>query len=144
MASFKKVVVIDGQGGGIGKALIEKIRSAGWSGFELVAVGTNALATSAMLKAGADAGATGESAVIWNCQDATVIMGALGILAAGSMYGELSSKMAGAIAGSSACKILIPVGKCRLEIAGLVDEALPVRIDQAAAALVKHLYPDES
>jgi hypothetical protein len=139
MAKTRKVLVIDGQGGGIGKAVIEKLRNAGFSGFELVAVGTNALATAAMLRAGADAGATGESAVIWNCRDADIVIGPLGILAAGSMYGELSCGMARAIADSAAQKILIPVGKCRLDVVGLIEEPLPVRIEQVAAALEKWL-----
>jgi NAD(P)-dependent dehydrogenase (short-subunit alcohol dehydrogenase family) len=136
---LRKIVIIDGQGGGIGRALIEKIRREGCSGIELVAVGTNALATSNMLKAGADAAATGESAIVWNCRGADIIIGALGIIAAGSMYGELSHAMAAAISASDAVKILIPVGKCHLHIVGITDEPLPVRIDQAVAMLEQWL-----
>ncbi|MCK9252147.1 MAG: DUF3842 family protein [Eubacteriales bacterium] len=134
-----KVVVIDGQGGGIGKALIEKIRRENLTGFELVAVGTNALATSNMLRAGADAGATGESAVIWNCRFADVILGAIGIIAAGSMYGELSPAMAAAIAESDAVKILIPFGKCHLQVVGTSELPLPQLVDQAVAQLTDQL-----
>lgn len=136
---LKKIVVIDGQGGGIGKAVIEKIRRDGCPGIELIAVGTNALATSNMLRAGADAAATGEAAIVWNCRSADVIIGAIGIIAAGSMYGELSHAMAAAISASDAVKILIPVGKCRLQVVGVADEPLPVRIDQAVAMLEQWL-----
>ncbi|NLO34939.1 MAG: DUF3842 family protein [Clostridiaceae bacterium] len=136
-----KVVIIDGQGGGIGKALIEKIRRENLTGFELVAVGTNALATSNMLRAGADAGATGESAVIWNCRSADVILGAIGIIAAGSMYGELSPAMATAIAEADAVKILIPFGKCHLQVVGIGDLPLPQLVDRAVALLADQLSP---
>ena len=135
----KRVLVVDGQGGGIGKSIIEKIRREQLTGFELIAVGTNALATAAMLKAGADAAASGESAVIWNSRKATWIIGAIGIIAAGSMYGELSTGMAEAIAGSDAMKILIPVNKCHLQIAGITDEPLPLRIEQAVDLLRRQL-----
>jgi hypothetical protein len=134
-----RIVVIDGQGGGIGRAVIEKIRREMSDGYELIAVGTNVLATAAMLKAGADQGASGESAVIWNCRQADLIVGAIGIVAAGSMYGELSPAMATAVGASDAEKILIPVSKCRLQIAGIADEPLPVRIDQAAALVRRFL-----
>ncbi|MDW7656339.1 MAG: DUF3842 family protein [Bacillota bacterium] len=134
-----KIVIIDGQGGGIGKAVIEKIRRQDCSGIELIAVGTNALATSNMLRAGADAAATGESAIVWNCKTADIIIGAIGIIAAGSMYGELSHKMAAAISASNAVKILIPVGKCHLQVVGVTDEPLPVRIDQVVAMLEQWL-----
>ena len=138
-AKTSKIIVIDGQGGGIGKAVIEQIRRQTGAGIELIAVGTNALATSNMLRAGADAAATGESAIIWNCRHADVIIGAIGIIAAGSMYGELSPGMAAAISASDAVKILIPVGKCRLQVVGVADEPLPVRIDQAVSLLEKWL-----
>ncbi len=137
--NLKKVLIIDGQGGGIGKALIEKIRKDEIHGIFLIAVGTNALATANMLKAGADAAATGESAVLWNCRHADFILGALGMIAAGSMYGELSPAMASAISSSDAVKILIPIGKCRLEVVGVEDEPLPLRIEKATALLAQYL-----
>jgi hypothetical protein len=135
----KRVLVIDGQGGGIGRAVIEKIRRDQMTGMELVAVGTNALATAQMLKAGADAGASGESAVIWNCRQADLIVGAIGIVSAGSMLGELSPAMAEAIGASQAVKILIPLNKCHLQVAGVSDDALPVRIDQAVEMVRQYL-----
>ena len=136
---MKRILIIDGQGGGIGRTLIEKIRLEQLNGVELIAVGTNALATSQMLRAGADAGASGESAVIWNCRQADIIVGAIGIIAAGSMMGELSPAMAEAIGSSPAVKILIPLNKCHLQVAGLSDEPLPVRIDQAVELIRQHL-----
>ncbi len=136
---MKRILIIDGQGGGIGRTLIEKIRQEQLAGVELIAVGTNALATSQMLRAGADAGASGESAVIWNCRQADIIVGAIGIIAAGSMMGELSPAMAEAIGSSQAVKILIPLNKCHLQVAGLSDEPLPVRIDQAVELIRQHL-----
>ena len=127
----------------MGRAIIERIRKEGLGGFELIAVGTNALATSQMIKAGADAGATGESAVIWNCSRADLIVGAIGILAAGSMLGELSPAMAAAIGGSNALKILIPLNKCHLQVAGVSGDNLPARLDQAVALVRQALVAQE-
>lgn len=136
---MKRILVIDGQGGGLGRAIIEKIRREQLSGFELIAIGTNALATAQMLKAGADAGATGESAVKWNCSRADMIVGAIGIVAAGSMLGELSPGMAEAIGTSQAVKILVPLNKCHLQVAGVSGDSLPVRIDQAVELIRQNL-----
>ena len=85
----------------------------------ITALGTNALATSAMLKAGADEGATGENAIVYNADKVDAIVGVVGILAANSMLGELSPAMAAAIAGSSALKVLIPLNKCCIQVAGI-------------------------
>ncbi|MBR5468376.1 MAG: DUF3842 family protein, partial [Firmicutes bacterium] len=85
-----EILVIDGQGGGIGKALVEKIKSKLGAQHKVMAVGTNAMATSAMLKAGADNIATGENAVIFNSKRADIIVGSLGIISANSMFGELT------------------------------------------------------
>ena len=95
-----KIVVIDGQGGSLGKAITEKIKSR--YNCEIYAIGTNSIATSAMLKAGADCGATGENPVIVNSRDADVIIGPIGIIAANSLLGEITPKMAAAIAFSEA------------------------------------------
>ena len=115
-----KIVVIDGQGGGFGRALIEKLRAGGCTG-EILAGGNNAAATGAMIKAGASAGATGENAVIVNARRADVIAGPLGIVMANSMMGECSPAMALAVADSPARKVLIPVSKCGVQI-GAVPE----------------------
>ena len=125
------LVVIDGQGGGFGRALIEALRAQGVTQ-QIVAVGTNALATSAMLKAGADAGATGENAVIVNAARARVLAGPIGIVMSGSMLGECSPAMARAVAESPAQKVLIPVVKCGAHVAGLPEKPLAQYIADAA------------
>lgn len=126
-----EIVVIDGQGGGFGRALIEALR-AGGEKRRIVAVGMNALATAAMLKAGADAGATGENAVLVNAARADVIAGPVGIVLSGSMLGECSPAMACAVAESAAQKVLIPVVKCGAHIAGLPEKPLAQYIADAA------------
>jgi hypothetical protein len=124
-----KIVVIDGQGGRIGKALIEQIRACG-KVCEITAIGTNSLATSAMLKAGADMGATGENPVIINVRGADVILGPIGIIAADSMLGEITPRMAEAVGQSPARKILVPVNRC-FEVAGVRDMSLSDYVSQA-------------
>lgn len=114
-----KIVVIDGQGGSLGRALVEGIK--GLDGCEIYAVGTNSIATSAMLKGGADFGATGENPVAVNCRDADIIAGPIGIIAADSLLGEITDKMAAAVAKSGAVKVLIPVSRCSVHIAGARD-----------------------
>ena len=112
-----RVLVIDGMGGGIGRAVIEGLVALG--GVFITAVGTNSLATAAMLKAGASAAATGENAVVFNAARADCIVGVVGIIAANSMHGEVSPKMAEAVSLSCAHKILIPMEKCSISIAGV-------------------------
>ena len=114
-----KIVVIDGQGGSLGRALVEGIK--GLYGCEIYAVGTNSIATSAMLKSGADFGATGENPVVVNCRDADIIAGPIGIIAADSLLGEITEKMAAAVAKSGAVKVLIPVSRCSVTVAGVQD-----------------------
>ena len=130
-----RIVVIDGQGGGFGRALIEKLRAAGCRQ-EIIAVGTNAMATSAMLKAGATAGATGENAVIVNAGQADVLAGPLGLVMANSLLGECSPAMALAVANSTAQKVLIPAGKCGAAIAGLPELPLADYIADAAKKIL--------
>jgi len=124
-------------GGGIGKAIIEKIKT-GLAGVEVMAVGTNAIATTAMLKAGADNGATGENAVIYNATNVDYIMGVMGIAFANSMHGEVSPKMAEAISLSRAHKILIPIDKCSVTVAGVTAATMHEYISDAVDKLRKH------
>lgn len=128
------VLVVDGQGGGIGKSLIEAMLAAGISA-EIIAAGTNSAATSAMRKAGASAAATGENAVVYNAARADIIMGGLGIIAANAMLGEISPAMAAAISGSNAVKVLLPLNRCNLRVCGASKEPLPVQIELAVAEL---------
>ncbi|NLD50623.1 MAG: DUF3842 family protein, partial [Clostridiaceae bacterium] len=126
-----RIAVIDGQGGGMGKAIVEKLRCELGATVEIIALGTNALATSLMLKAGADEGASGENAIVVNSRKVDVIMGAVGIVAANSMLGELTPLMAKAIAESAARKILVPLNRCNIYIAGVRNEPLPHHINDA-------------
>lgn len=112
-----KIVVIDGQGGKMGQILIEELKEA-LPNYELIAIGTNSIATSAMLRAGADFGATGENAVIYNCAGADIIVGPLGIVVANSFLGEITPKMALAVGKSRAQKFLIPINKCNNRVVG--------------------------
>lgn len=135
------LLVIDGQGGGLGRAIVERLRREFAEEIELTAVGTNAFAAQAMMKAGADAAASGDSAVVYNCRKADLIIGPIGILTAGSMLGELSPAMAAAIADSPAEKVLIPLSRCHLQVVGVSEESMPVRLDQMIA-LVRRLMAD--
>lgn len=128
-----RITVIDGQGGKIGKAIIEKIREKNIAS-EITAVGTNSLATSQMLKAGADNAATGENPVVISCRKADVIMGPIGIMVADSMLGEITPKMAEAVGQSDARKILVPVNRC-FEVAGVKDMSLSQYIEEAVRLL---------
>ena len=115
-----KVVVIDGQGGNIGKRIVEEIKASGIQS-EVMAIGTNSTATATMMKGGADIGATGENPVVLASRDADIIIGPIGIIMADSMYGEITPKMAESVGASKARKILIPINKC-VTVAG-VDES---------------------
>ena len=128
------VVVIDGQGGKLGQLFIERVRAAGLS-CRLTAVGTNSLATAAMLKAGADAGATGENPVLVACRTADVIVGPIGILSADSLLGEITPAMAVAVGQSQAKKLLLPVNQCNNIVVGTQDLSLSRLMDQAVELL---------
>lgn len=131
-----KIAVIDGQGGGIGKAIIEKIRESMGEQPEIIALGTNAMATAAMLKAGANEGASGEHAISYNVRNVDVITGPIGILNANAMLGEISPAIASAIGESKAVKILIPLNKCKINVAGVQVKPLPHYIHDALEILI--------
>ena len=117
-----KILVIDGQGGKMGKAIVEQLVKAGYKD-DVIAVGTNAVATAAMIKAGV-AGATGENPVKVNAAKADYIIGPMGIIAANSLLGEITPAMALAVSESGARKLLIPVSKCNIQIMGTVDKPM--------------------
>ncbi|GAB6179871.1 DUF3842 family protein [Desulfotomaculum defluvii] len=126
-----RIAVIDGQGGGIGKAVVSKLRQAFEDSIEIVALGTNSLATSLMLKSGANEGATGENAIVYNVSRVDFIVGPVAIVCANSLLGELTPLMAKAIAESPAKKVLIPLNRCNLTVAGVETKPLPHYIDDA-------------
>ncbi|NLP14960.1 MAG: DUF3842 family protein [Clostridium sp.] len=134
-----RIAVIDGQGGGIGKSIVEKLRKELPDDVPIIALGTNVAATSLMLKAGANEGASGENAIVYNVPKVDIILGAIGIIVANSMMGELTPLMAEAIGSSPAKKILIPVNKCNIEVAGVMNETLPQHIDNAIYIVKKHI-----
>lgn len=129
-----KILIIDGQGGGIGRALAEKLKQAKVDA-ELIGVGTNSAATTALLKAGVDGAATGENAVIYQASHADVITGSTGILSTNAMLGEISPAMVAAISASEALKVLIPLNQCNIRISGVIDQPLPDKIDAAVAEI---------
>lgn len=129
------ILVVDAQGGGIGKMLVAAIKQ-NLPGAEVTAVGTNTAATSAMLKAGADVAATGENAVVVGARSADVIVGPVGIAIADSLHGEITPRMAVAIGRSAARRILIPLNQCNNIIAG-VSGMTPARLVQSVLEILK-------
>ncbi|HBT48206.1 MAG TPA: hypothetical protein DEA73_10095 [Peptococcaceae bacterium] len=130
-----RIAVVDGQGGGIGKHITSKIRKELPPEVEILALGTNAMATAAMLKAGANEGATGENAVVRNACRVDVIVGSLAIVLAESMLGEVTPRMAASIAASPALKLLLPLNRAGVEVVGVKEEPLPHLIDALVVRL---------
>lgn len=131
-----RIAVIDGQGGGLGKNIVARIKKE-FDNAEIIGVGTNSIATSSMMKAGATYGATGENAIIYNCKKADVIVGALGVGFANSMHGEISPLMANAVSISDAYKILIPISKCNVSIIGVMEKTMFQYIEDMIVELKK-------
>jgi hypothetical protein len=136
------ILVIDGQGGGLGKQLVAAIRAA-CPEADLTAVGTNSMAASAMLKAGAQRVATGENAVVVNCRRADIIVGPLGIVIADALLGEITPAMATAVCQASAKRVLVPVNHCDNYIVGVPEQPIG-RLVAAAADKVRVLCGGES
>lgn len=133
------MLVLDGQGGGIGAQLVKLLVPRLPAPCRLLCVGTNVLATSAMLKAGASQGATGENAVVYNAARADLILGPIGILLANGILGEVSPAMAAAVSGSAAEKILIPSSTCGVYVAGTEERRTEDYLRQAAELALQKL-----
>lgn len=137
-----RILIIDGQGGGIGARLVSLLRPRLPEGCELLCAGTNSLATNAMLKAGAARGATGENALCYNAQRADLILGPIGVILANGIMGEVSPAVASAVSGAECVKILIPSPTCGTLIAGTEDcrleEYLRRAVELAIQELPKH------
>ncbi len=134
---MKKVVVIDAQGGGLGAAVVKKLCEKYEGRIEILALGTNVVATSAMRKSGAKLCATGENAITFNVKTCDIIIGGVGIIAASGMLGEITPAMACAIAQSSGDKILIPISRCSITIAGTSKLDAKELIDSAIAKVAE-------
>jgi len=132
-----KVLVIDGQGGGLGRQLVSTLAAA-CPEAELTAVGTNSLAANAMLKAGASRAATGENAVVVNCRRADIIVGPIGIVIADALLGEITPAMAAAVCQSGARRVLVPINHCENYVVGVPDQPVS-QLVAAAAQKVKEL-----
>ena len=131
-----KILIVDGQGGGIGRQLVEALKREGER--DITCVGTNAIATSAMLRAGATRAATGENAAIVACREAEVIVGPIGIVVADALLGEVTPRMAAAVGQSRARKVLIPVNQCGNFIVGVpAGQTTAQLVAQAVEAILR-------
>lgn len=127
----KRICIIDGQGGGIGATLIKYLKEAFKEDIELIALGTNAIATAQMLKAGANKGASGENAICYTARQADVIIGSIAVGWANAMLGEVTPKMAEAVSSSWALKIFLPLSQEKVEIIGIQKAPLPHLVQEA-------------
>ncbi len=138
----KTVLVVDGQGGRIGRLLIEKMKALDLP-IKIIAVGTNSIATAGMIKGGAENAATGENPVVAACRYADVIMGPLGIVVADALLGEVTPAMAEAIGKSRARKILVPMNKCDIQVAGVSPMPIGDVVEEAVRLLQKYFDGQE-
>jgi len=139
---LQRICVIDGQGGGIGSAVIKKLKDLFGETVEIIALGTNAIATAQMLKAKANRGASGENAIVQTTGKVDIIIGTVGIIVANAMMGEVTPKMAEAVANSPAKKLLIPLTQENIEIIGLPPTPLPHLIETLLQENLKNFYDE--
>ena len=133
-----RVLIIDGQGGGMGRGLVEAVKKA-WPDLRIRALGTNALATAAMLKAGADDGATGENAIVVNVARADVVLGPVGVAVPNGLLGEVTPRMAEAVGASEAVKILLPSQRCNIRLAVGPSQPMQFYLQEALRLLEEEL-----
>jgi hypothetical protein len=140
---LKMICVIDGQGGGIGSVVIKKLKEAFGESIEIVALGTNAIATAQMLKAKANRGASGENAIVQTVSKADAIVGSLSIVLAHAMMGEVTPQMAAAVSQSDAPKFLLPLNQEQVTLAGASSLPLPHLVDELVDIHIrKYIGPD--
>jgi NAD(P)-dependent dehydrogenase (short-subunit alcohol dehydrogenase family) len=135
---MKRICVIDGQGGGIGSTIIRRLKDALGESVEIIALGTNAIATAQMLKARANRGASGENAIVRTIESAHVVLGPLGIVLAHAMMGEVTPKMAEAVAKCSALKLLLPLSQENVIVVGSTNDPLPHLVDEMIVVHLKN------
>jgi 4-hydroxy-L-threonine phosphate dehydrogenase PdxA len=134
-----KIAVVDGQGGGIGNLIVKRLREEFREKIDIIALGTNAAATTAMMKARANKGATGENAIVWNSGRVDLIVGPLSIALPNAMLGEVTAKMASAVVSSGARTILLPLNQEGIEIVGVEKEPLPHVIEKVITMIAKEI-----
>ena len=134
----KSVCVIDGQGGGIGSTIIRKIKERFGESVEIIALGTNAIATAQMLKARANRGASGENAIVRSVAGVDVVIGTLGIMLAHAMMGEVTPAMAAAVSGCTATKLILPISQENVTVVGVSEDPLPHLVE---TLVIEHLKP---
>jgi hypothetical protein len=138
----KRICVIDGQGGGIGQALIKSIKACYGESVEVWGLGTNAIATGQMIKAGANRGATGENAIIRSVMDVDIVIGSISVTWANAMLGEVTPAMAEAVMSSPAIKILLPLTQEHVQLVGLMSEPLPHMVRTVVEQKIKEVFSD--
>ncbi len=139
---MQRICVIDGQGGGIGATLIKYLKQAYGESIELIGLGTNAIASAQMLKAGANRGASGENAIVQTASTANLIVGPISITWANAMLGEVTPKIAEAVMSSPAPKILLPLTQESVVLVGMVSESLPHMVQSVVNEIIKEVLPD--
>lgn len=139
---MKRICVIDGQGGGIGATLIKYLKETYEESVELIGLGTNAIASAQMLKAGANRCASGENAIVQTVGKADLIVGPISITWANAMLGEVTPKMAEAVTSSPAPKILLPLTQESVVLVGIVSEPLPHMVKCVVNEKIKEVLPD--
>ena len=134
-----KIAVVDGQGGGIGSLVVKRLREEFGDSVEILALGTNAAATTAMMKARANKGATGENAIVLNAKRVQIITGPLSIVLPNAMLGEMTVRMAEAIASSDAKKVLLALNQEGIAVIGVEQEPLPHMVEKIVASIRQEL-----
>lgn len=137
-----RICVMDGQGGGIGAAVIKRVKEVYGESVELIALGTNAIATAQMLKSRANRGASGENAIVRTVGQADVIIGPISIVLAHSMMGEVTPAMAAAVSGSPAKKLLLPLSQENVEIVGVAHTPLPRLVEALVTENLVKILPN--